>query len=240
MKRIAVRVSMLACVCSGALAMDASAETADKIWMGGAILTMNDAAMRAEAVAEKDGMIIAVGTKDEVLKLKGESTKLIDLGGRAMIPGFVDAHGHIFMGGIQALSANVLAPPDGKVTDIASLQQTLRDWMAANKNIVDEMKIIIGFGYDNAQLKELRHPTRDDLDAVSKDVAVFLVHQSGHLGVTNSKGLEILGYTKDTPNPAGGVIQRREDGKEPNGVLEETAMFPAVGKLLAKAGPADE
>ena len=154
-----------------------------------------------------------------------------------MIPGFVDAHGHIFMGGIQALSANVLAPPDGNVTDIASLQQTLRDWMAANTKIVDGMKLIIGFGYDNAQLKELRHPTRDDLDAVSKDVAVIIIHQSGHLGATNSKGLEILGYTSETPNPAGGVIQRREDGKKPNGVLEETAMFPAVGKLLAKADP---
>lgn len=238
MKREQRLQTALILVLAQVLSNAAVAETADKIWTGGAILTMNDAAMRAEAVAEKDGKIIAVGSKDDVLKLKGETTKVIELAGRAMIPGFVDAHGHIFMGGIQALSANVLAPPDGNVTDIASLQQTLRDWMAANKKIVDEMKIIIGFGYDNAQLKELRHPTRDDLDAVSKDVAVFLVHQSGHLGATNSKGLEILGYTKDTPNPAGGVIQRREDGKEPNGVLEETAMFPAVGKLLAKAGPA--
>jgi predicted amidohydrolase YtcJ len=216
----------------------ALADTADRIWHGGPVITLNDTSMRAEAVAEKGGKVIAVGSKDDVLKLKGESTKLIDLGGRAMIPGFVDAHGHIFMGGIQALSANVLAPPDGNVTDIASLQQTLRDWMAANTKIVDEMKLIIGFGYDNAQLKELRHPTRDDLDAVSKDVAVIIIHQSGHLGATNSKGLEILGYTSETPNPVGGVIQRREDGKEPNGVLEETAMFPAVGKLLAKAGPA--
>ena len=112
------------------------------------------------------------------------------------------------MGGIQALSANMLAPPDGNVTDIASLQQTLREWMAANKEIVDEVKLVIGFGYDNSQLKELRHPTRDDLDAVSKDVAILLIDQSSHLGAVNSKALEILGYTKDTPNPAGGVIQR--------------------------------
>ena len=141
------------------------------------------------------------------------------------------------MGGIQALSANMLAPPDGNVTDIASLQQTLREWMAANKTIVDEVKLVIGFGYDNSQLKELRHPTRDDLDAVSKDLAVVIVHQSGHLGSVNSKALEILGYTKDTPNPAGGVIQRRDDGKEPNGVLEETALFPVVPKILKAVGP---
>ncbi len=84
------------------------------------------------------------------------------------------------------------APPDGNVTDIASLQQTLREWMAANKTIVDEVKLVIGFGYDNSKLKELRHPTRDDLDAVSKDLAVVIVHQSGHLGSVNSKALEIL------------------------------------------------
>ncbi len=214
----------------------ALADTADRIWSGGPVITMNDAAMRAEAVAEKDGKIIAVGSKDDVLKLKGDSTKLIDLGGRAMIPGFVDAHGHVFMGGIQALSANMLAPPDGNVTDIASLQGTLKEWMAANASVVDKFKMIIGFGYDNSQLKELRHPTRDDLDAVSRDLPIILVHQSGHLGAVNSKSLEILGYTKDTPNPAGGVIQRRDDGKEPNGVLEETALFPAVGKLLTALG----
>lgn len=214
----------------------AGAEPADKIWHGGPILTMNDAAMRVEAVAAKDGKIIAAGKLADVMALKGADTEVVDLGGRAMVPGFVDAHGHIFLGGLQALSANLLAPPDGSVTDIASLQQTLRDWIAANQKTVDETKVIIGFGYDNAQLKELRHPNRDDLDAVSKDIAILLLHQSGHLGATNSKGLEIMGYTGETPNPPGGVIQRRADGNEPNGVLEETAMFPAAGKLLGAIG----
>lgn len=214
----------------------ALADTADKIWHGGPILTMNDLAMRAEAVAEKDGKILTVGKLSDVMALKGPKTEVVDLAGRAMIPGFVDAHGHIFVGGLQALSANLLAPPDGQVNDIASLQQTLRDWIAANKAVVDQAKVIIGFGYDNAQLKELRHPNRDDLDAVSKDVAILVLHQSGHLAATNSKGLEILGYTSETPNPPGGVIQRRADGKEPNGVLEEAAMFPVAGKILGSIG----
>jgi hypothetical protein len=225
-------IFILILIAAPAIAQD----IADRIWSGGPILTMDDRAMRAEAVAERDGKIIAVGSKAEVIKLQGKGTKVIDLAGRAMTPGFVDAHGHIFMGGIQALSANLLAPPDGSVTDIASLQKTLRDWTAANDKAVKDAGLIIGFGYDNSQLKELRHPTRDDLDAISKDIPVFIVHQSGHLGVVNSKGLEILGYTKDTPNPAGGVIQRRADGKEPNGVLEETAMFAVLPKILAKIG----
>jgi predicted amidohydrolase YtcJ len=70
---------------------------------------MNDAAMRAEAIAEQDGRIIAVGSSDEVMQLRGPDTRLIDLNGRALLPGFVDAHGHVMMGGLQALSANLLA-----------------------------------------------------------------------------------------------------------------------------------
>ncbi len=223
-----------------AIVISASAfaqEAADTIYTNGTIITINDAQPLAEAVAVRNGKIVAVGTKEEVLKRKGEATKLVDLEGRTMLPGFVDAHGHVMAGGLQALSANVLAPPDGKVKDIASLQQTLRDWVAANEGIVKKIDLIVGFGYDNAQLAELRHPLREELDDVSKDVPIVLIHQSGHLTAVNSKALEIGGITAETPNPAGGVIQRREGGKEPNGVLEETASFPLMLKLLSRAGP---
>jgi predicted amidohydrolase YtcJ len=211
-------------------------EPADRIWSGGTILTMNDAAMWAEAVAEKDGLIVAVGAEDAVMAHKGPSTEVIDLGGRTMLPGFVDAHGHVFMGGLQALSANLLAPPDGQVTDIASLRQTLRDWAAANAQAVAQTDLIIGFGYDNAQLAELRHPTRDDLDAVSREVPIVIIHQSGHLAALNSKALEVVGYGADTDDPAGGVIRRRAGSREPDGVLEETAFFAAIVKLMGNVG----
>jgi predicted amidohydrolase YtcJ len=199
------------------------AQSADRIWSEGTILTMNDAAMRAEAIAERDGKIIAVGSKAEVMKLRGADTQLIDLNGHALLPGFVDAHGHMVMGGLQALSANLLAPPDGEITDIASLQQTLRDWLAANREVVRKVQLIVGFGYDNAQLKELRHPTRDDLDTVSTEYPILIIHQSGHLAVLNSKALEVAGISAASKNPEGGVIRRREDSQEPNGVLEELA-----------------
>jgi predicted amidohydrolase YtcJ len=140
-------------------------------------------------------------------------------------------------GGLQALSANLLAPPDGEVKDIASLQQTLRDWMAGNDVAVKKIGLVVGFGYDNAQLAELRHPVREDLDAVTKEVPIVLIHQSGHIISVNSKALEVGGITAETPNPTGGVIQRSEDGKEPNGVLEETAAFPLLIKLLGRVGP---
>jgi hypothetical protein len=218
-------------------AMPAAAADADRIWKGGAILTMNDAAMRAEAVAVRDGRILAVGTEKSVMAHRGKATEVIDLGGRALLPGFVDSHGHVFMGGMQALSANLLAPPDGVVTDIASLQQVVRDWMAANQKIVESIDLVVGFGYDNAQLAELRHPTRDDLDAISTTVPIVLIHQSGHIGAANTKALEVAGITAQSQNPPGGVIRRR-DGGEPDGVLEETAFFGALLKLVPRIGEA--
>jgi predicted amidohydrolase YtcJ len=211
-------------------------ESADRIWTGGPILTMNDKAMRAQAVAERGGKIVAVGTKADVMKFRGPQTEVIDLGGRTLLPGFYDAHGHVMMGGLQALSANLLAPPDGNVTDIASLQKAIRAWMAANDATVKKVNLIVGFGYDNATLAERRHPTRDDLDQVSKDVPILLVHQSGHLAAVNSKALEMTAITADTADPDGGVIRRRQGSKEPDGVLEETAAFPVMLKLFGQVG----
>ncbi len=230
MRRL-IAVSCALCA-SAALA----GEPADRIWTGGTVLTMNDAAMRAEAVAEKDGRILAVGAADEVLAHRGPLTQVVDLDGRALLPGFVDAHGHVFMGGLQALSANLLAPPDGAVTDVASLQRTLREWAAANAEAVAATGLILGFGYDNAQLAELRHPTRDDLDAVSRDVPIIIIHQSGHLAALNSKALEVVGLGAATDDPAGGVIRRRTGSREPDGVLEETAFFTAIVTLLGTIG----
>jgi predicted amidohydrolase YtcJ len=197
---------------------------------------MNDSAMRAEAVAEKGGRIVAVGSKADVMALKGDKTRIIDLGGRTLLPGFFDAHGHVFAGGALALFANLMAPPDGQVTDIPSLLQALRDWAAANGETVKKTNMIIGMGYDNATLAEHRHPTRDELDQISTEIPVYIVHRSGHLGAANSKALEIAGITAATPNPEGGVIRRRKGSQEPDGVLEEAAHIPVVMKLFGRIG----
>lgn len=230
-----VSSSFLAVLMAGVSTLPAFAaeDVADRIWSGGPVLTMNDRAPRAEAVAEKDGKIIAVGSVDEVMKHKGEGTELVDLKGRAMLPGFVDAHGHAFMIGVQAVSANTQPAPDGKVNDIAALQQTLGEWKEAYPERIKRLGTVLGFGYDDAQLKEQRHPTREDLDAVSTDVPIVIIHQSAHIGVFNSKALEAVGITADTKNPDGGVIRREDGSSEPNGVLEEAAFFPALMKLVS-------
>jgi predicted amidohydrolase YtcJ len=226
-----------ACTAFGADAAAAqTAARADQIWHGGPIITMNDRALRAEAIAVSNGKIIAVGRRRDVMRLRGPQTQVTDLKGQTLIPGFVDAHGHMVIGGLQALSANVLAPPDGKVTDIASLQQTLREWVQANAAVVEKIKLIVAFGYDNAQLKELRHPTKEELDAVNSDIPIMIIHQSSHLAAVNSAMLKEIGYDSNKKDPPGGVIQRKPGTTEPNGVLEETALFAAFPVVLGRVG----
>lgn len=232
----AISLSFAIVTSIGAAQAASTQQVADSIWSGGPILTMNDKAMRAEAVAVADGKILAVGKRSEVMKLKGSGTQMVDLKGQTLVPGFVDAHGHIVVGGLQALSANLLAAPDGKVVDIASLQQTLRDWVEKNTAAVEKVKLIVGFGYDNAQLKEIRHPTKEELDEVSRDIPVLIVHQSGHLATVNSAMLKAMGYDANSKDPAGGVIQRKPGTTEPNGTLEETALFSALPVVLGRIG----
>ncbi|WP_299353023.1 amidohydrolase [uncultured Shimia sp.] len=226
----------LATIFSIVSTMSLAQEIADTIYFGGEILTMEDDVPRVEAVAVADGKILAIGDLAAVMQHQGEATKVFDLDGRAMLPGFVDSHGHVVLGGLQALAGNLLAPPDGDVQDIAGLIDVLKTWTEDNQAAVAQAGMIVGFGYDPAQLSEQRHPTRQDLDQVSTEVPVYIVHQSGHIGVTNTKGLEWLGLDAASVDPQGGVIQREDNG-DPNGVLQGNAHFPALSRLLGQLGP---
>jgi len=217
-----------------AFSANAATLSADTIYYGGEIVTVNELQPEAEAVAVKDGKILSVGYKDEIMHLKGNETKLVDLAGKAMLPGFFDPHSHVFMTGVQAVAANLLPKPDGEVNSVADLQAVLKTWVEQNQKITGKYKWIIGFGYDDAQLKEQRHPTRDELDAVSTDLPIVIIHQSGHLGTMNSKALELCGITAESSNPKGGTIRRREGSQEPNGVLEEAAFFGPFFTLMSK------
>jgi predicted amidohydrolase YtcJ len=235
-----MRVSMIVFAVINSLICTVSAIAqgpAEAIYHGGDVVTIDDKNPTAEAVAIKGGKIIAVGKKAEVLKLKGENTKLIDLSGKALLPGFVDGHGHCFGTGLQAVSANLLAPPDHTIKDIPDIVAELKKHAAGD--VAKKYGLILGFGYDDAQLKEQRHPTRHELDEVSKDIPVYCIHQSSHLGSCNTKALELAGITADTQNPLGGVIRREKDGKTPDGVLEETIHYAVLLKLIPKMGEAE-
>lgn len=218
--------------CAEAQTPPAPSGAADAIWSGGPILTMNDAAPTAEAVAVRGGRILAVGTRAQVEATRGPGTRMMDLGNRTMLPGFVDPHGHVVMVGLQAVGANLLAAPDGEGNDIPALIRILREWTQRNQAAVRRYGLIFGFGYDDSQLREQRHPTRDELDQVSTEVPVLIIHASSHLAAANSKALEKAGITAATPDPTGGVFRRRQGSREPNGVMEENAMIAAAGPLL--------
>lgn len=223
----------LAAVLMAASCSKRAVETADTIYVGGTILTMaGDSPQYVEALAVKDGKILFVGSKDKAMALRAKSSRLVDLGGNTLLPGFIDAHGHAWMTGFQKLSANLLPPPDGEGKDVAALVAQLKDWKEKNGLIMQRTGWIIGFGYDDSQLAEKRHPTAAELDQVSTDMPVLIIHQSSHLAVMNHKALEVSGIGPDSKNPAGGVIRREADGRTPNGVLEEMAFFAPVFAVL--------
>ncbi|WMI70282.1 amidohydrolase [Mangrovimonas sp. YM274] len=177
------------------------------------------------------GKIVYVGESAEAMTKAGKGHTMIDLEGKTLVPGFIDGHSHFSSFGAQAVCANLLASPDGKCNTIPELISELKDWY--KKNGVDKTNgWIVGLGFDDAALQEHRFPTKEDLDQVSTDLPVMACHISGHFSVVNSKGLELLNITKDTKDPAGGIIRRMPNSQEPNGVMEELASIPAMLKVL--------
>lgn len=209
---------------------------ATTIYTNGQIITVDDNVGTVEAIAIKDGRIIALGSTEKLRHFQGDNTEIVNLEGKTMLPGFVDAHSHLSAVAIQANAANLLPAPDGPVNNIPELQQALRDYML-HSDIVREHNLVMGFNYDDSQLLEQRHPTRQELDAVTEDIPLFALHQSGHLAVYNSKALEMVGINANSVNPMGGVIEREADGKTPNGVLQETVHFAAIFSLVPKFSP---
>lgn len=205
---------------------------ADSIYYGGDILTMaGDTPQYVEAIAVAGEKIVYAGGKEGAMDYKFGKTKLVDMHGKTMLPGFVDAHSHVYGVGLQAMVANVLPPPDGQVDTVEKLIDVLKASQQSEsaKLFTQKTGWILGFGYDDAQLD--RYPTKDDLDKVSKDKPVLIIHTSGHLSVANSKALELAGITAKSENPRGGIIRRMEGSQEPNGVLEENAHFAMVFNL---------
>jgi len=217
-----------------------AASSAATMYYNGDIVTMEgDEPRYVESVVVKNGRILFAGTKAEAMKAAGPGHKMIDLQGKTLLPGFIDAHGHLLSAGIQALSANLLPPPDGQGADFNALVAITNDWVANNTKIVERAGWILGFGYDDAQLAEKQHPTADVLDRISTEKPVLFIHQSGHLGAINHKGLELFGYTDGVKDPAGGLIRRIEGTQKPNGVLEEMALFIPLFQLMGKMTDAD-
>lgn len=190
-----------------------------KIYFDGTIITINDKEPMVEAVLVENGKIIKIGSKEEILKEKDANTELIDLNGKTMLPGFIDSHSHI-VAVAQTLMIVNLSEANSKQEFIQMLKDSL------NNNPPKEGEWLIGFGYDNTRYENQEHPTKFDLDLVSKEIPIFVSHASGHIATTNSKALEAFGYVGESYEiPEGGVVRTVEGSNEPNGVLEENACL---------------
>jgi predicted amidohydrolase YtcJ len=208
---------------------DADPSLNSTVYYNGDILTMKgDSPSYAEALVVEEGRIAFVGNKEEALNVYPKADHR-DLKGRTLMPGFIDGHAHFANFSIQSIGAQILPPPDAGATDIPTLIKILKEWNTPENRSLTGW--IFGMGFDDSVLKEKRFPTKHDLDLVSTEFPILIIHISGHFAVVNSKGLEELGIDASTEDPEGGII-RRENGNEPNGVLEELAAIPYMLRIL--------
>jgi len=197
--------------------------TADTVLLNGKVITVDERFSIAQAVAMKDGKFLAVGSDTEIKSFIGKHTKVFNLSGKTVVPGFIDSHLHMRMTGLNLNKINLQGT--GSIEDVVK---------AVEKKVKEtpKGKWVQGFGWDEGYFKEKRYPDRWDLDKVSPDHPVHLARAYGHIEMVNSKALEIAGIAKDTPQPAGGKILKDPETGEPTGVLSAQGALKLIKKVL--------
>jgi predicted amidohydrolase YtcJ len=206
-----------------------SAVTADIVFRNGNVYTANDKNPRAEAIAVKEDRIIFAGSNAEAQKYLGQSTRVVDLKGKTVLPGFTDSHQHLSGVGLREMTLNL----EGTTS--------LADFLAKVKARVDQTKPgewVTGRGWIETHWKPPVFPTRWDLDKVAPNNPVILGRADGHGAVANSVALKLAGVDKNTPNPFGGEISKDKQSGEPNGMLLDNAQG-LVRRRVPPTTPAD-
>ena len=188
----------------------------DLAFVGGRIHTVDPRYPAPEAVGVAGGRVVAVGRRDEVLAERGPRTEIVELRGRALVPGFYDAHNHQLYDGLARANVDARAPSIEEL--VARLHRRAAERAAGTW--------IEGAGYDENRFAERRNPTRDDLDRASTRHPIVVTRTCGHIMALNSLALAIAGIDRATPDPDGGRIDRADAEGEPTGILRETAMQP--------------
>jgi len=186
---------------------------ADLLFVNGAVYTVDAARRWAEAVAVRDGRIVALGTSDDLVELRGSSTEVVDLGGRMLVPGFQDAHVHPINAGLEQLRCD-LSQDHG----LEAYLDRIRAYVSSHPTA----SWILGGGW-SVDVFPGGNPRAETLDDLVSDRPVFLPNRDGHGAWVNSRALELAGITRDTPDPYDGRIERDADGT-PTGSLHEGAM----------------
>ena len=208
----------------------AQGPAADMVLLHGHILTMDAHDSIAQAIAIRHGVIVKVGTDAEVLQFAGKAPgmRVIDLRGRAATPGLIDTHAHIAEGGVAELYGVKLAD----AASIAEIAARVKARVARAK----PGEWVTGSGWDEGKLAEHRYVTAADLDAVSPNNPVWLLHTTGHYGVANSLALKLAHITAATADPKAGTIDRDPRGS-PTGVLKEESAMETVTRLIPPTTP---
>jgi len=194
--------------------MRARPASADTVFVGGPVMTMDPRNPSASAVAIGGGRILAVGSEQDILMLEGPRTRRIDLRGRTLLPGFIDAHCHPVLAGVEMQLCALHDLPESKDAYLAAI----RTYAAASP----DRPWILGSGWAMAAFPG-GTPSREDLDAVVPDRPAMLENRDGHGAWANSRALELAGITRETGDPPDGRIERTPDG-EPQGTLHEGAI----------------
>ncbi len=197
-----------------------------ELYYNGNIYTMEKEGESVEALLTEDGIIKAVGSYE---KLRAENSDAceIDLLGKTLMPAFIDGHSHFLMAMQIGMMADLTACSN--FDDIVSVMKAF----IKEKNI-SENGVVIGWGYDHNFLPAEKHPDRHVLDQISETIPVCVVHTSGHMGCVNTLTLKLAGISSKTPEPPGGKIGREPGSGEPDGYLEEAAMFQGLGSLMGR------
>ena len=189
----------------------------DLIVINGRVETMDANNSVVQAVGIRNGRIAVLGTNNDVIAERHGGTTVIDAKGKAVLPGFIEPHNHMVGYSTNLLEVDVRTPPNRNISDIV-------DRLRERASITPPGDWIRGRGYDDTGLQDMRHPTRNDLDAASTEHPIAIVHNSGHMLAANSTALEKAGIHDETPDPAGGRIGRFPASGEPDGMLYETAQ----------------
>jgi predicted amidohydrolase YtcJ len=202
---------------------------ADLALINGKIVTVDDLDSIQEAVTVKFGRILAVGSREDIDALIGEGTQVIDLGGRTVIPGLIDTHGHIIREG-AVRRINVDLSEEAGVRSIVDLQARLAE--RARETPPGEW--VTGYQEDDSKLSERRHPTRWELDVASREHPIIISTVGGHFSMANTKAFEMAGVTRETPDPVGGKFDRDPETGEMTGGLHEAAI-----EMVRPGGPVE-
>lgn len=201
---------------------------ATEIYYNGTIITMDDKNSVVTHLAVDNDTVLAAGF-EEVMQYKNEKTKLVDLKGKTMLPGFYDGHSHLMRAGQHLLYFLDLSPyPLGTLHTLSDVAQKIKDYI----NTKPKGEWIIGGAFDETALKEARHLTIQELDEISPENPLIIRHVSGHVLLANSLAYTLAGITKDTPDPVGGCYRRDSDGNFTGIIEEPIAMEPFFHKGL--------